>query len=386
VITASGIARLRACPGSAVLPRAENHNVWADAGHDEHENLSDLPNLPEELAVLVPPGSRAEVKLAFDVATRKGRIIGEGSGRDYGSPGPFEVVGSTDVLGVLGDAVVVLDWKTGFLDVEPAATNPQLWFYATAAASALGLSRAIIRIVYTKSGRVDQAEAGPLELAEFASQLHVLHARVAAARSRKEDGAIVETKEGAWCKHCPSKSVCPSKVGLLVQVAAGGLATIGDTAMTPVRAAAAYEQINRIESLVRDARARLHTYVEEQGPIDLGGGRMYGRYMRKGNERLDGAATVKAIRDVLGGEAAAFEELAIVLTTSKAAIERAAKRLIASKPTAVAKAVVSRVRELGGASSSPTYPVGEFFSDRNEPAARPEIDTGEIDQLLHSAG
>lgn len=390
MITASGLARLLACLGSAVLPRFENHNEWADLGNEEHDDLSDLANLPDELAALVPPGARSEVKLAFDVATGVGRIIGEGAGRSYGEIGPTEAAGSTDVLGVQGDAVVIVDWKTGFADVEPAASNAQLWFYALAACRALGKDRAIVRIVYTKTGRVDEAEIDALDLASFANRLAALHPRIAAAKERKARGEMVETREGAWCKHCPSKSVCPSKVGLLAQVASGGLAVIGDTEMTPARAAAAYEQLVRFEGMVKDARKRLETYVDEQGPLDLGNGRMYGRYQRKGNEKIDGAVAVRAIREVLGAELAAeFEATAIVPTTSKAAIDRAAKAVTGStttKPTALARAVLAKTRELGGVTSSPTYPIGEFVRGKDEPASRPEIDTDAVDQLLRDAG
>ena len=155
MITASSLTRLRQCPSSAVLPRAENASIWADAGNEEHDRLarwvsdrdsdaiSDIvdADLLARLPSLVPPGARAELKLAYDVVARTARIIGEGSGRAYGDPGPFEIVGSTDVGGEDGDAVVVIDWKTGFADVEPAATNDQLWFYATALCRACPVRR-----------------------------------------------------------------------------------------------------------------------------------------------------------------------------------------------------------------------------------------------------
>lgn len=380
--TASSLPRLLNCLGSAVLARAEVVNEWSTAGTDEHAELAEqlgAGTLPDEIAALFPPGARAEVAMAYDVATGAGRIIGENIGRAYGPLGPFEIPGTADVLGVEGDAVIVGDYKTGYNESEKAETNGQLWHNALTAAKALGKSRAIIRIIYTKTGRVDEAEAGPLELAEFAGQLHRLFFRIAEARKERHDGAPVSTREGPWCRHCSSKSICPSKVGLLVQVASGGLAVLGDTTMTPARAREGYEQIVRLEGLIKDARARLNTYVEEQGPIDLGDGRMYGRYFRKGNEKLDGAVAVRAIREVLGERAAEFEKVAIEHSTSKAAIERAAKAISAPK---LAKAVIEKVRELGGATSSPTWPVGEYSRGKDEPAEKPAIDTEQIDQML----
>jgi hypothetical protein len=383
VITASALARLRNCPSSAVLPRAENHNIWADAGHDAHEELA-VFNEEHPFAHLIPQGARAEVKLAYDVATRQGRIIGEGGGRDYGNPGPFEIVGSCDVLGVERDRVVVLDWKTGFADVEPASENSQLWFYALAAARALGKSEARVIVVYTQSRRVDSYDIDALELADYASQLERLHSRVATLQAAKRDGAIMETREGPWCKHCQSKPYCPSKTALLVQVAEHGLAVIGDTTLTPQRAAQAYEQIIRVEQLVKDARKRLETYVDEQGPIALGNGRMFGRYVREGNERLDGAVAVRAIADVIGESAKEFESVAIERKTTKAAIERAAKSLGCKRGTA--GQVVKRIRELGGASNAAdTMPIGEYSAGRDEATERPALDIAAVNAALESA-
>jgi PD-(D/E)XK nuclease superfamily len=193
MITASTLTRLRACTASAVLPKAENHNVWADAGQDEHETLAEFGD-DHQFAHLLPLQARAEVKLAYDVASRQGRVIGEGAGRDYGTPGPFEIVGSCDVLGVELRRVVILDWKTGFADVEPAATNAQLWFYALAAARALGKDEALVRIVYTQTGRVDDYEIDALELAQFASDLERLHVKVAALQESKRRGDVLDAR------------------------------------------------------------------------------------------------------------------------------------------------------------------------------------------------
>lgn len=386
MITASSLARLRNCPSSAVLPRAENFNQWAEAGHEAHEELAIFTE-DHPFAHLIPDGARAEVKLAYDVSTRAGRVIGEGGGRDYGTPGPFEIVGSTDVLGIDGDRVVVIDWKTGFADVEPAASNSQLWFYALAACRALGKSEAIVHVVYTQSKRVDSYEIDSLELAEFAVQLERLHMRVAQLTAVKRDGSPLETREGAWCKHCASKHVCASKNALLVQFASGGLAIVGDATMTPERAASAYEQLAKVDQLVRDAKKRLETYVDEQGPIALGEGRMYGRYVKNGNKRLDGRIAAQAISDVVGESAKEFATVAIEFSTSQAAIERAAKQFSEKRGAAkLKKAIVDRIGELGGVTyGADSMPIGEYMADRNESAERPAIDIAAVNAALESA-
>lgn len=377
--TASSLSRALHCDGSIVLPRAENYSEWAEFGSSDHAELADFANLPPQIAKHVPLRARSEVKLAFDVETGKGRIIGYGADRVYGVLGDHEIAGSADVLGEDGDAVVIADFKTGYADVEPAATNPQLAFYALCAARALGKERAIVRVLYTKFGHCDEATLDALDLADFAAQLRALHDR---ARRLRADTAT--TREGAWCRHCASKHACPSKNALLVQIAEHGLAVAGDAAMTPERARAGYEQIVRIEQLVRDARKRLETFIDDQGPIDLGDGRMFGRYVRNGNERLDGSVAVRAIAEVVGEDVATeFEAIAIERKTTKAAIERAAKQLAAAKGTA--GRVIKRIRELGGATNAPeSMPIGEYTADRNQAAELPKPDAELLNQLLAS--
>jgi len=391
MITGSALTRILNCPSSEALEKAENASEWADAGHEDHEELAHqvrTRTLPPELAKYVPPDPHAEVKLCYDAATHEGRFVGQASDRNYGAPRPFEIFMSTDVVGVDedGETVIVVDWKTGQSDVEPAATNGQLWGCALAACRALDKSRAIIRIVYTNrpGAPCDEHLIEGLELAEFAGQLERLHLVVTERKAAKSRGEILETREGSWCKYCAAKWRCPSKVGLLIQVAEKGLAIIGETEMTPERARRGYEQIVAVEDLVRDARKRLETYVDEQGPIDLGNGRAFGRYARRGNEKLSGDVAVQAIAAVVGEAAREFESLAVERSTSKAAIDRAAKQLGCKRGTA--PAVIRKIRALGGASHhADTMPIGEYQRDRDEPAEKPPIDADAVDQLLDSA-
>lgn len=337
---------------------------------------------PPKRASVVPSDPRVEVKMAYDVVSRTGRFLGSASDRNYGRPGPFEIVMSADVVGIEGDAVVVIDWKSGHADVEPAATNGQLWGGALAACRALGKGRAIVRIVYTnQNDRLDEYEIDALEMADFAGRLERLHITVAELKAAHARGDVLPTREGSWCKHCASKHVCPSKVALIRQMA--GLTVIGD-GVTPETAATAYEQVVRVEQMVREARQRLNTFVDEQGPIDLGNGRMFGRYIRKGNESLNGNIAVQAIAEVVGESAREFESMAIERKVSKAAIDRAAKALGCKRGTG--PAVIKRIRELGGAShANDTMPLGEYVRDRDEPAEAPKLDADEVNRLLESA-
>jgi hypothetical protein len=389
MITGSVLTRALACPSSMVLPRAETHSPYAEQGTEDHADLAAevmAGTLRPTLARWLPPSPRVEVKLAYDAALRTARILGDGAGdRNYGAPGPFEIFTTLDVLGVDGDAVVVLDWKTGAAEVEPAATNGQMWGGALAACRALGKDRAIVRIVYTNQGdRCDEHELDALDLAAFAERLHSLHGEVAGRQAARARGAELDTREGRWCRYCPCQHACPSKVGVLRNFASNGeLVTLGVRVLTPEHARAGYEKLVAVEDLCKQARKNLEKYVEATGPLDLGGGRMYGRYSRPGNERLDGGVAVRAIAETVGESAAEFESLAVERRTSKAAIERAAKQL--AQPRGTAGKVVKRIRELGGASNLPDkLPIGEYSIGKVE-AIDGAVDVDAINRALESA-
>lgn len=391
MITASALPRVAACPGSAHLSKAHVSNENADEGHLRHEAVEDavlagdLEGLPPKVAALIEPGATVlpEVAIAYNWRTSTARMIGRGAARDY-TPSADEIPGTIDLLIVNpGNRLVVVDYK-GFEDVGAPDENAQVITYGLAATRIYGASEVLLVVAYIGQGvehaRVVRAEAGPIELAGFAAKVRrIMEAAVPGA----------EVRESKACKYCPSKSVCPSKVGLLVQVAERGLAVIGDVSLTPERAAAGVREIERIEQLVRDARKRLEVYVDEQGPIDLGSGRFYGRYRRPGNERLEGAAGVTAIAEVVPEPVRAqFAAIAISYSTSKAAIERAAKDVSAKgKAAKLARAVVEKIRELGGAGhGSDSFPIGEFSVDQYPIAEREPIDTDAVDKLLTSAG
>ncbi len=393
-ITASALPRVAACPGSAALAKAHLANENAAAGNDRHFEMEEaglegrIEDLPLKVQELIEPGAQLhpEIAIAYNWRTGVGRLIGRGTARAYDVTAD-EIPGTIDLL-IVGSRLIVVDYK-GFEYVGSPEQHEQANLYALAVARIYGFNEVTIAIVYIGAG-VEHAHADVItidcfEMATYSVRL----TRIMEAVEAAERQPIPEVRESKHCKWCPSKPFCSAKNALLVQVAENGLAIVGDSIMTTERARAAYEQIERIDSLLREAKKRLEVYVEEQGPIDLGNGRMYGRYQRKGNEKVDGPIAVQAIREVLVApeNQAEFEKVAIVPTATKASIERAAKAVTSTmKPTALAKAVIAKIRELGGISSSPTFPVGEYVRGKDEPAEKPEIDAGEIDRLLTSAG
>jgi hypothetical protein len=226
----------------------------------------------------------------------------------------------------------------------------------------------------------DRHELDALDLAGFANRLRDLMERVPRLVALRAAGTPVTTTEGPWCKHCESKHACASKNALLVQIAQRGLTVVGDQVMTADRAAAAVLEVERIDQLVKDAKSRLLTYTDENGPIELPDGTWYGRHREQGNERLDAHSTLQAIAEIVGeqGEnaerAKAFASVAFDMKTSKAALNRAAKHVGAAP--ALATAVIQRVRQLGGAThDKEKLPVGRF-RDREKAAQLPREEIG----------
>ncbi|HVZ35777.1 MAG TPA: DUF2800 domain-containing protein [Polyangiaceae bacterium] len=384
MITFSQLQRLLECPGSEALPRAEIASPWADAGHEEHAVLAEqvrMGTLPEKWRKYVPDGSRAELGLAFDVVNRTGRLLGEDLSRAYGVIGPFEIAGAADVVGAISDCVVIGDWKTGYNEVEPAATNAQLAGLALAATRALGMSRAIVRLFYTKTGAMDEAELDALDLAAFADRLEAMHGRVA-----QQQGAVgdVSTREGSWCRHCPAnKNRCASKTALLVQVAQRGLTVIGEQELTAEMARESYSQIVALEQMVKDARSRMNAWVDENGPIELANGKRYGRYQRTGKAKLDADAATTAIAEICGESATDIVRGCVKRTVSQADIERAVKAVAPKGYTKTKARIVARIEELGGLERVPEFPYGEHAADKTAQLSPDDI--AEADALLAEA-
>lgn len=390
MLTMATLPRALNCDGSLVLPRAELHSEHADADTQEHNELARqvvAGALPARLARIVPGGSRPELTVCYDISTGEGRIVREDEAHNAAFE-RFEVRGKANVVGLDGDTVVIVDWKTGYKDVEPASTNWRLWGYALAVCRALDKERARIYIAYTNQpGQpIDEHALDQTDLAWFETQLAELYVRETTLADRYREGIQPTTREGSWCRHCPSKSRCASKTGLLVQVAEKGGAAIGDVELTMERAAQAHHQIERLEELVKEAKARREKWVDENGPIDLGNGRAFGRIPRTGKRILDGNKAVQAIREIVGESAQEFEAMAIERKTSQAAIERAATMLgIGQSPKKLKDRIVMRIDELGGVKLGPDImPLGEFALDRALPEST--LDDEVLDKLLEKAG
>lgn len=368
-LTASALPRAFRCPGSLVLPEARTSSAWATAGTDRHAeqehaiDAGDLSTMPDKVRRLIPADAtsiRAEVAVAYDVATGAGRELGVGLERAYGDLAPFEIPGTIDLLVLAPGRALVADWK-GVEEVDEPAANEQTTLYALAVARAYGLDDVTVAIGYLVTGRVEYATLDVFELDTFGERLRRLHLDVAAAARRIDGGALPDVSDGAHCKYCPAQHVCPAKVALVHRMASGveldQLALLRPLDADLARVA--YDRVQAAKAMLKKIEAAIYAYASEN-TLDLGGGNFLGSFRKVGNEKLDGAKVYAAARDLYGRD---FADAAVVISATKARIKEAAKAAapqLGKSAAAIERSVLDEVRARGGAAREESVAVGVY--------------------------
>jgi hypothetical protein len=377
-LTASEMERAAKCPASVTLPRQDGYTEAAVRGTDIHAFLERIPAMGREASLeLVPADWRevceaidverlptnlaAEVALAYDVRTDTGRELGRGLRRDYSAAAPSEIVGTSDVIGLADDAVLVSDWKTGRSDTEPAARSPQIRTLSLAAARAYGrdiVHAEKIRIRENGAAWRDRAVFDVFDLDEIADEVRTVHAAVTAPEPA--------VRPGPWCRHCPAFASCPAQTALLRRVVDGS--EIEDVErmlpLSPEVARVAYERWQAMKHLMKRIEAALHAYAKEH-PIPLGGHRVFGELITEGNEQLDGDVAYAVMRDMFGQDVA---DAAVKRTATKTGI-REALRPTLDEPRKLAtteRRVHEAIRQRGGAHRPMTSKVTEYEAPPSE--------------------
>jgi hypothetical protein len=301
--SASAATRTLRCPAWLAFPHVDHESDDAARGHVIHRYgkavLSGTP-IDAALAAVKDPAIRAtcqaidwqrvggdlrnvqcEVAYVLDVRERTARIVGIDIGRNYEKDGPlgeWDVPGSVDIEGWADPRrLVVDDLKTGFLDVESAATNGQGLCLASAVSLAHGVSEVEFRISHLKpSGRVwnDAAIHTAMDIDGFLDEYEEAIVRSREAKRIYLAGGTPNVTEGDWCRYCPSADSCPAKTKL-VRALLPELEAVdaGIDSLTPERAGQAWvlahdraaPLLERILDALKD-RAR-------RSPIPLGNGK-----------------------------------------------------------------------------------------------------------------
>lgn len=364
--SASSLQRLATCPGSAWLPQAKSIGEYSERGSAIHAFLADVVTLgrDESLARVGPdhhaacaavdvhrlpacdPGAyAAEVAFAYDCSTDKARELGRGLDRSYKDLRPTEIPGTTDVVGLTVDSVVIADYKTGWADIAPVRRNWQLRFYALAACRTYGRDKAHVAIVRIKDdGSVwaDQDTLSAFDLDIFAEELAEL------MRDLTQPSNAGRLTTGAHCRYCPSFAWCPAQTNLVralvakpddpVAVLAGEL-----TSETAARAWHALKALKMATERIDDA---IRLFAETQ-PIDLGNGSCVGPCTRE-TTSIDGGVAFHVLQKKYGDDIA---NQAVTMDATKASINRAC-RVVAqntgAKISHLEREVLAAINELHG--------------------------------------
>lgn len=323
------------CDGSLVFPQSPRSTAAAGHGNVVHDFLMRVPRVGRELALaqtaddrhraalekmsleglpLDPAAYAQEVAIAYDTETDTARELCRGRGRpDYSQFGikPSEAVCTIDVLGVTESAVVVIDYKSGFMDLGPVKDNWQLRGCALAAARLFGREEAIISIIRLKPVGDDHfVDRAPLS----AMALDVVQQALCDVRTRKERfkamfdaGKPVPTHQGPWCTYCPSFDFCPPKMSLIRSGLTLGKAYAEDktvpffpAALTPESAPEAYRNRELLRGVLKRYDELFDEYASRH-PVELGNGYVYGpRQLTQESIDVDRAGDI--LRRWLGDE------------------------------------------------------------------------------------
>lgn len=354
LVSASGVERQLACPGSAHLPQAEYHTADAEAGNDRHEDaeiaalLGDIDGLPWQVRKLLQPGDvlSTECAMAYDASDDTARALGHIAWRDYRGLRPFEVPATIDLIIYGENRIVVVDYK-GFEEVTPAADNPQLATGALAVARASGRDEIVVAIVYLGASwrPADVATLGALELDMHAARLRDM--------ITSSDRSL---HVGPWCKYCHAfmardgQVQCPEQRALAVQAGNGELA-VRVEAMIPFAddddAADAFDLLSRIKTVTQRITAALYARAAER-PIPLRNGMMLGKHAKLGNREYDGKMVHEVIASTpgLGRDVA---DKAVEMYASQTRFEEVVKPLVKrGKFSATRQSVFGEVEARGG--------------------------------------
>ena len=166
-------------------------------------------------------------------------------------PGVF---GSADLLGRIGNRVVVLDWKFGDGVTVEVEDNAQHLFYAAAAMRTPGLEWLFngvteVELVIVQPPYIRRWTTTPARVADFETEL-----LRAVKLSRQPDAPMAH---GDHCRWCPAKPICPILTGAVDRAVQAKLETM------PVDQIGYYlEQVPMIEQFISELTTLARTLIE----------------------------------------------------------------------------------------------------------------------------
>ena len=165
------------------------------------------------------------------------------------------VFGSTDLLGIIGDRAVVLDWKFGDGVAVEAKENEQLMFYAAAAARTKATAWAFVdalevELIIVQPPYIRRWTTTMERINQFEQTL------LSAVKASQYDDAPL--KVGDHCRWCAAKPVCPLMTG------AADRALVAKLDALPIDQITHYlDQVPLLEGFIKDLQQLAHGLIEE---------------------------------------------------------------------------------------------------------------------------
>lgn len=271
IVGGSTAKRVINCPGSVALvqkmpPQVESK--YAAEGTMLHACMEDLladGELGDVIAKNKLTDDQAD-KLQFcldaldEIDPQQDMIFNQEVEVEFkGVKGLDGVFGNVDLIGRLGNRVIILDWKFGDGVMVDAEENPQGLFYAAAALQTETTKWAFegakeIEIVIVQPPSVRRWVTTFQRLNEFTAQL-----QQAVKQAQKPDAPLAI---GDWCRWCTGKPVCPKMTGAIERTVHAKL-----EALAPEELGRALDLAEKLESYIADARKLAHERLEKNMPV-----------------------------------------------------------------------------------------------------------------------
>lgn len=396
--TLSSFDRAMPCPASEGLPQSNPESDAASDGNAFDHFLADVTTYGRDVALeRLPPETSAtarrmcegvdveaarlleeecvhKVTVAINVDTLEARVVGRNLGRayeDHGVDRTVELVGELDTVWNT-NPVRVRDWKTGHGRewVKPVRTNGQLRMQALAIWRAYfpdkepGSSVDVGVARVSHSGYVDDTDHVVLDAAALEALGVDLRAKVRRYRrvwQKAQETGAWDVYPGPHCTQCHAAHVCPSMTSLVTTAITAeqrmldelkGKLDSGDKAQR----ASAYTAVRILERITKDAKAAMVASARTE-PIQIGEGQAYGE-QEKTEEELDAKVVFAVVAEAHGLDAA---REAVTMDTSKAAVERAAKKdAPKGQGAARTRELMARIRERNGVKAKTVREIGVY--------------------------
>ena len=269
IVGGSTAKRVLACPGSVALVAKmppQPASKYAEEGTMLHACMEELladSDLGDAIAKHALTSEQAE-KLEYalqaldEIDPDQKMVFNQEVEVSFGDALP-DVFGNVDLIGRLGDRVIVLDWKFGDGVAVEAEENPQGLFYTAAAMHTPSLAWAFngateIEIVIVQPPYTRRWVTTFERVSGFFTDL-----KRAVAIALRPDAPLAI---GDHCRWCTAKPICPQMNGAVDRAVHTALKDIPDEALGQALTLAA-----KLEDFIADARALAQARLEKGLPV-----------------------------------------------------------------------------------------------------------------------